>query len=319
MITALLFLLAGLVLLAVAADQFVVGAGRLSRILGVPPVVVGVVIVGFGTSLPELLVSGIGAASGEADAAFGNAMGSNIANLTLILGVGALIRPLAVSSRILKREIPLSMIAMALAGAGALLGGPRVAGVALLLAGVGFIVATLRASADPGAGQDPLGPETDELLDTDGHTTPAEAVRTVLGLAGTIAGAQLLLSGALTLAEMAGLSGGAVGATIVAVGTSLPELVTVVQAARRNESDLVLGNLWGSNLFNSLVVTGASFSISSVVLTTGAALTGAVAIMLGAGALAALLLRTGRQITRVEGALLLVAYAASLPVLLATG
>ncbi|CAN5124644.1 calcium/sodium antiporter [soil metagenome] len=317
MFTALSLLLVGLLLLAYAADQFVIGAGRLSRILGVPPVVVGVVIVGFGTSLPELLVSGLGAAGGEADAAFGNAMGSNIANLTLILGTGALIHPLAVSSRILRREIPLSLVAMALAAVGALLGGPRLAGVALLVSGVAFIVATLRASG--GEPADALGADTDDLLQPETHTTRAEGIRTALGLIGTVAGAQMLLTGALALAEMAGLSGGAVGATIVAVGTSLPELVTVVQAARRNEPDLVLGNLWGSNLFNSLIVTGVSFTVSTTALTTGLALTGAVGIMVGAGVLAALLVRSNRTLTRVEGAVLLLVYAASLPVLLATG
>lgn len=306
-------LVAGVVLLAWAADQFVLGAARLALLKGVAPIVVGVVIVGFGTSAPEMLVSAIAAGGGDADVALGNVIGSNIANLTLLLGIGALIVPLAVDSSTVRREAVL-VVAATLGFLVAVQGGGigRVEGVLLALAMVGALAIVIRRPPTKG---DPLGPETVELADPTAHRFGVEVGRTVGGLVGTIAGAQVLLWGALEIADAAGLSSGFVGATLVAVGTSLPELVTVVQSARRRETDLIVGNLLGSNLFNALAVGG----LVGLVGATGVddsrlTVVGATAAF-AAAAVALVAMRSGRRVSRVEGGLLVAGYAVLVPFL----
>ncbi len=303
MTTALVAVMLGVALLAYAADQFVIGAARIALLRRISPLAVGVVIVGFGTSAPELLVSVLAARAGDAPVAVGNIVGSNIANLTLLLGVGAILLPLAVTSKTVRREAPLTIVATVAFGL-ALIGGIAVwEGLALLAAMAVVIVTVMRTGT-----VDPLGAEASEFVDGGVHRLGRETVRTVLGLGGTLAGAQLLLSGALDLAVLAGLSDGFVGATLVAVGTSLPELVTVVQSARRGEGDLVLGNLLGSNLFNALAVggmvgvagTGAAVGSSLSIVGVGLAIAAALA--------AWILMATGRTVTRLEGGLLVAAY-----------
>lgn len=311
MFLALIALLGGIGLLAYAADQFVLGAARVALIKHVRPLVVGVVIIGFGTSLPEMLVSAIAAAGDQAGIAIGNIVGSNLANLSLLLGVGAVMVPLAVDSRTVRQEATLALGA-AIIFAGVVQGGgiaPFEGGLLLaLMVGVLYMV----TKRSPG---DPLGPETVELTEPSEHRLGLEAIRTLLGLAGTVGGAQALLWGAVDLAERAGLSSGFVGATIVAVGTSLPELVTVIQSARRGETDLIVGNLLGSNLFNALVVGGVvglarSAPIDDPAVTVVAPLA---AVVVSLVALVAM--RTEHTVTRREGALLIVAYAAIVPFL----
>jgi cation:H+ antiporter len=299
----------GVALLAWASDQFVVGAARIAVIRRVAPLVIGAVIVGFGTSSPELLVSMLAALRGEPEIAVGNITGSNLANLGLILGIGALIFPLAVDSRTVRREAPLTVVAMAVFAVAVQGGIGLIEGSCLLLAMAGALALVIRRGP-----RDPLGVEAIELIGTE-HRLTAEVIRTALGLAGTLAGAQILLWGAVDLAERAGLGEGFVGATLVAVGTSLPELVTVIQSARRKESDLILGNLLGSNLFNALTVGGVTGLAGSAAL-DAPALTGLAAI--GAVVQAGLvwgLMRTGRTLTRIEGALLLISYCALIPFL----
>lgn len=242
---ALLEVLVGLYLLTKAADRFVEGAVSVAAALRVSPIVIGAVIVGFGTSAPELLVSGIAANGGRLDVAVGNVVGSNMANLTLVLGAAALFVPLLVSRPILAREAPLSVAAV-LAFAVCTIGGlARYEGVLLLVAlalALGWIISG--------------GLNTEDVVpDSPGGAGPA-MLRTVGGLVGTVVGAQLLVWGAVAIAESLGISGGLVGVTLVAIGTSLPELVTAVVAARKGETELILGNLLGSNLFNSLAVGG---------------------------------------------------------------
>ena len=243
---ALLEVAVGLYLLTKAADEFVEGAVNVAAALRVSPIVIGAVIVGFGTSAPELLVSGIAASGGNLDVAVGNVVGSNMANLTLVLGSAALFVPLLVSRPILAREAPLSVAAV-LAFAICTIGGlARYEGVLMLVAlalALGWII-TGGLNAD-----DDLVPEAS------GRAGP-ELLRTVGGLTGTVIGAQLLVWGAVAIAASLGISGGLVGLTLVAIGTSLPELVTAVVAARKGETELILGNLLGSNLFNSLAVGG---------------------------------------------------------------
>lgn len=311
MVLALLALVGGIALLAVAADQFVVGAARVSLVARVPPLVVGVVVVGFGTSAPELLVSSLAAAGDEPAVAVGNVVGSNIANLTLLLGVGAVLTPLAVDSRTVRIEAPLAVLAT-LAFALALRGGgisrPEAVGLVVAMAAVLAVVVRRR----PG---DPLGDETVEFADTTQHSAGREVMRTVLGLAGTVAGAQLLLWGALDLADRAGLGEGFVGATMVAVGTSLPELVTVIQSARRSEPDLIVGNLLGSNLFNALAVAGVSGLIGLEALDAPSLVNVGSVVAVGVAVVATVAMWSGATVSRREGVALVVAYAVIVPFL----
>jgi cation:H+ antiporter len=311
MLLAILAVVGGVAILAWAADQFVLGAARVAIVKNVPTLVVGVVIVGFGTSAPELLVSLLATIGDEPAVAVGNAIGSNIANLSLLLGVGALLVPLVVDSRTVKREALLVIVAVVALGLAVQGDGiNRWEGVGLL---VGLVLALLVVSRQsPG---DVLGDEVAELADTESHRFSAEVVRTVVGLAGTIGSAQLLLWGALDLADEFGLSGGFVGATLVAIGTSLPELVTVVQSARRGETDLIVGNLLGSNLFNS-------FGVGAVIgIVGGPALDDTSLTVIAASAsvviavVAAIAMWTGRTVSRIEGAVLVVAYVALVPFL----
>lgn len=299
----------GIGLLAWASDQFVLGAARIAVIRRVAPLVIGVVIVGFGTSAPELLVSTLAALRGEPEIAVGNITGSNLVNLGLILGVGVLIFPLAVDSQTVRREAPLTVAAMAVFAVVVQGGIGKAEGLVLLVAMTAVLAVVIRGR--PG---DPLGPEAVELAGA-GHRLRPEVVRTVLGLAGTLAGAQLLLWGAVDLADRAGLGEGFVGATLVAVGTSLPELVTVVQSARRREGDLIVGNLLGSNLFNALTVGGATGLAGSGALDapalTGFASVAAVVV----GLVVWGMMHTGRRISRVEGMVLLAGYLALIPFL----
>jgi cation:H+ antiporter len=308
---ALIALLGGIGLLAYSADQFVLGAARVALIKRVRPLVVGVLIVGFGTSLPEMLVSAIAAAGDEAAIAVGNIVGSNLANLSLLLGVGAVLVPLVVDSRTVRQEAALALGA-AIIFAGVVQGGgisPFEGGLLLALM-IGVLYLVTRRS--PG---DPLGPETTELAEPSEHRIGVESVRTLLGLAGTVGGAQALLWGAIDLAERAGLSSGFVGVTIVAVGTSLPELVTVIQSARRGETDLIVGNLLGSNLFNALVVGGiVGLARPAPIDDVGVTLVAPVAAVV-VSLLALVAMRTQHTVTRREGLILIAAYAATVPLL----
>ena len=249
MILSILAVVAGLVLLTFAADQFVLGGARLATSLNMSPIVIGAVVLGFGTSAPELLVSGIAASQGELSLGVGNVVGSNAANLSLVLGAAALISPLPLPAKAISREAPL---AFAAAGLFAILvqgGLSRFEGITmlvLLVAAIGWLL--MSGEADD--------VEIDEEFLEDETSTSYEIGRTLVGLVGTIGGAQLLVEGATWIADDLGLTGGFVGLTLVAIGTSLPELVTAVAAARRNETELIVGNLLGSNLFNSLAVGG---------------------------------------------------------------
>lgn len=301
---------AGFVLLVVASDRFVAGSAGLALRFRVPAVVVGAVIVGFGTSAPELLASAIAAVDGARDIAVGNIVGSNIANLTLVLGVVAVIAAPTVTSGILRREVPLMALAMLLLAV-ALTRFSRLAAAGLIVAFVVIMVVFLRSGRPP---DDAIAEEVEREIGDEARTRSGTylAVETALGLVGTVAGAQLLVSGAQSIAEAMDLAAGFIGFTLVALGTSLPELVTGVQAARRNEPDLAIGNVIGSNLFNSLAIGGVTGLISPGVVSPG--LTTAGWIATGVGVAVWLLMWTSRRLTRWEGGLLIVAYFATLTV-----
>lgn len=242
-------LIAGIALLARAADEFVEGAARLAVMLKVSPIVVGAVIVGFGTSAPEMVVSGIAASQGDDDLGIGNIIGSNLANLSLILGAAATIVPLTIDSSVLKRELPLATAAVIVFAVLVQDGLSTSDGVIFAV----LLIAALFNLLFGGNGDGAIVGEVEELA-AGHHTLRGEGLRTVIGLVGTVFGAWLLVWGATSLAEDLGINEGFVGVTLVAIGTSLPELVTAIAAAKQNQTDLIIGNLLGSNLFNSLGV-----------------------------------------------------------------
>jgi len=309
----LLVLALGLVLLVAGSDRLVDGAARLSRHLGVSPVVVGVVVIGFGTSTPELLVTLLAAVEGVFDLGVGNIVGSNIANVLLVVGVTAVVGPVLVGPSTLRREMPLSLLGVA-AFAWAIQGPLRRVDALLLVALLVVIVGVILrlASRDLRAGASSNAAAGTEKLDTIPVVAGREVLRTLFGLTATLAGAQTVVLGGGAIAEGAGLSEGLIGLTLVAVGTSLPELAAAVQAVRRSETDLLIGNVLGSNLFNALAV-------GPVVVWVGAglgrrvdpALAGtATWLMLGAVlAVSAMLLR--KRIGRAGGVALLLAYVAA--------
>jgi cation:H+ antiporter len=311
----------GLLLLTFAADHLVLGASRLARRLRVGPVVIGVVVIGLGTSTPEFLVSGVAAAQGHAGLAVGNIVGSNTLNLTVILGVAALIAPVAVASKVIRREVPLAVGAVLLFALLGFTGLTAATGAVLAAAGVGAVLLLVHW-----AGQDRRTEATlaDEVRDFTAASATVggaarysgwvEAAQALLGLAGVLAGAQLVVVGAAGVASRLGVSQLVVGLTVVALGTSLPELVTTIQAQRRGESGLVIGNLFGSNLFNSLLGGAVIGFVEGFRHSAVAATALSVAMVLTAG-LAWALLRRGLTLTRVEGLVLLGAYLVTLPLL----
>ncbi|MEW5249535.1 calcium/sodium antiporter [Microbulbifer sp. 2201CG32-9] len=261
MLLASLAIITGFILLVWSADRFVEGAAATATHAGVPSLVVGMVIVGFGTSAPEMVVSAIAALGGSPGLALGNAYGSNIANTGLILGFTALFVPLIVHSKIVRRELPLLLAISCLTGAFLWNGALQRWEALILLAGfVGLIGWTIYAALK-GKG-DVLAGEVERELQS--HVMPLGwAIFWVLGgLALLIISSRLLVWGAVSIAEALGVSDLIIGLTIVALGTSLPELAATVAAARKGEFDIAVGNVVGSNMFNLLAVVGIAGAIA---------------------------------------------------------
>ncbi|MDZ7787155.1 MAG: calcium/sodium antiporter [Halofilum sp. (in: g-proteobacteria)] len=311
MLTSIAAVVFGLALLVWSADRFVLGASATARDLGVSPLVIGLVIVGFATSSPEMLVAGFAAWQGNPGLGIGNAVGSNIANIALILGVSALLRPLVSSSSILTRELPLLIGVTAIAVLVMLDGSfSRGDGVLLMVLMVGALAFILRQAMRQQEGDDPLAAELSEQIPS---TLPLrQAVFwLVLGFVLLMLSSRMLVWGGVNIAETLGVSDLVIGLTIVAVGTSLPELAAAAAAVLKDEHDLVLGNVVGSNLFNTLAVLGlpaliAPGAIPPEVLTRDLPVMCALTLLL----IPALFHRRGRsgRIGRVEGALLLAAF-----------
>ncbi|AOU99029.1 calcium/sodium antiporter [Acidihalobacter yilgarnensis] len=308
MLLAVLAIIAGFALLIWSADRFVLGAAALARNFGVPPLVIGLTIVGMGTSAPELLVSAMAAWDGNAGLGIGNAIGSNITNIGLVLGATALIAPLTVNSKLLKRELPLLLVVMLLGYA--LLADGRLArpeGSALLLGLVMLLVwmvwSARRARADDALAEEILDEQPPPM------STSAALGWFALGIAVLLGGAKLLVWGAVAIAHTLGVSDLVIGLTVVAIGTSLPELATTILSARRGEPDIALGNVIGSNLFNILGVLGLPGLIAPGPV-PHEVLTRDYPLMLGFTALLFLFAygRQPRRINRVEGGVLLGAF-----------
>jgi cation:H+ antiporter len=297
---------AGLALLTKAADEFVVGAARLSALLRMSPIVIGAVVIGFGTSAPELFVSALAAGQGDIDLGVGNIIGSNIANLSLVLGIAAVMVPFSISSKVIRREAPLAVVAATLFTLVLFEGLSWVEGLVLLIV-LALMLAYILRDARVTADFELVG-EVKEFVGDETIGGVKESVRTGLGLLGTLGGAQALVWGATRIATDAGLSEGFVGLTLVAVGTSLPELVTTIQAARRHEDELIVGNLLGSNIFNSLAVGGAVALLGPGSVADDDLLRIAAPLMLAVMALAWFFMWTRNRLERWEGVVLLGTY-----------
>jgi cation:H+ antiporter len=267
MISGLLFsslaVILGFVFLVWGADRFVHGAAATARNIGISPLIIGLTIVGLGTSAPEMLVSSMAAWQGNPALGIGNALGSNITNIGLVLGITALITPLAVKSEILRREYPLMFITM-LVGLMLLLDREmnRLDGVILVIGLVIMILWMIRLSLR--RQHDPMEDEFDKEIPR--ISTPKALFWVALGLILLLGSSRLLVWGAVNIAVAMGISDLIIGLTIVAIGTSLPELAASVMSALRNEPDIAIGNVIGSNMFNLLAVLGLPGIIHPIVL-----------------------------------------------------
>lgn len=314
MLTQTAFLVGGVLLLLVGAEGLVRGSSSLARRLGLTPLVVGLTVVAFGTSAPELVVSLEAVMRGAGDIAAGNAIGSNIANIGLILGVTAIICPIPVALSMLKLDAPVMILATLVVG-GFLLSGSlsQIVGLALLASlflYVGWNVRMARRSTSEEAAQvfaeeipAPSGPVARDILFVG------------LGLVALVVGARLLVSGASDLARAAGVSEATIGLTVVAVGTSLPELAASIVAAVRQQTDIAVGNIVGSNIFNLLGILGTAALVGPLEAP------GIRIIDLAAMAVLAFavipMIWTGRRVIRTEGVLLLALYGGYLWLVLA--
>ncbi len=309
MTLALLAVLGSLALLVWSADRFVEGSAVTARHFSMPPLLIGMVVVGFGTSAPEMLVSALASAQGNPGLALGNAYGSNITNIALILGLTALISPIAVHSQVLRKELPILLAVTALAAV-QLRDGEVSRTDAWILLGVfgGLMAWTVRQGLQQRS--DALGAEMEQALRTQTLALGKALFWLAVGLLLLIVSSRILVWGAVEIAQELGIDDLIIGLTIVAVGTSLPELASSVMAARKGEHDIALGNILGSNLFNTLAVVGIAGIIHPLSVVPEVFLRD---IPVMAGLTASLFVigygwRRAGRINRVEGAILLVCY-----------
>ena len=319
MLIASLAILAGLALLVWSADRFVEGSAATAGHFGMPPLLIGMVVVGFGTSAPEMVVSALAASQGNPGLALGNAYGSNITNIALILGITAVIAPIAVHSQVMRKELPILAL-VTLAAAWLLFDGELsrldATGLLVLFALVlGWSIWSGMRKTD-----DVFATEMDAELAT--HPMPIRNAMLwlVVGLVLLIISSRILVWGAVDLATRFGVSDLVIGLTIVAIGTSLPELASSIIAARKGEHDLALGNILGSNLFNTLAVVGIAGSIAPMAV-ANEVLMRDIPVMVGL-TLALFVLGYGfrgpGRINRVEGAGLLAVFVGYTAYLLTT-
>ncbi len=307
----LLLLLLGLVLLLAGGDALVRGAADLARRLGISPLVMGLTVVALGTSAPELAVNVTAALRGSGSLSFGNVIGSNLANIGLIVGVAALVRPLDVQAVVVRRELPMMLLATGFALVFALdsvLAGAassryeRGDGIALLLLLSVFLyytAADVFRQRESRRGKVGMAPG--------GWSVPVSLLVGTAGLVGLLVGAHFTVEGAVGIARSAGLPEAVIGLTLIAIGTSLPELAAALIAAWRGEAGIVIGSVIGSNLFNLLLVLGATAAIRPIPVPAGGVADLAVLCALSA-VLWGVCVTQERRIIRAEGAALLMVY-----------
>ncbi len=316
---AIVLFVVGVVLLVKGADWLVEHAALLAEGLGVPHMVVGLTVVAFGTSAPEL-AAGLGSSLRTTaqdplvnQLALGAVVGSNIANIGLILGVGALLFPIVTPPAVRRREVPLMLLVMAIGWAAMLFGAIERWEGAVLLAGVFLYSWNAYAVSRRGkkiAMVETLDEEKAEEELAKEHT-PRWWVRhtlmVIVGIVGLTGGAELLVRSSVSIAKTLGVSEVVIGLTMVALGTSLPELATAISAARKKHTELLLGNVIGSNVFNTLCVLGATSLVMPITVPASTVRIDA-AIMMAVSGLAWVMVLTRKRISRVEGAVLLIAY-----------
>lgn len=270
-----IFLIVGFFLLIKGADIFVAGAAAISKKLGIPSVIVGLTIVSLGTSAPELAVSVISSIKGNNEIAVGNVLGSNLFNTLMVLGVTTIIMTLTIKKRDVKRDFTINLavttLFLFLTFNGLLVGKDnyisRLDGIVLLIGCISYITYLIwsvkrNKTSNGNVSEEIAVEEINEI------SIPRSVVKLVIGIAGIVIGGQIVVDSATVIATSLGMSEKLVGLTIVAIGTSLPELVTSVVAAIRGEEDIALGNILGSNIFNILLIVGMSSAISPILVST---------------------------------------------------
>jgi cation:H+ antiporter len=306
MVKTLIYFVAGLGALYLGADVLIRGASRLARDLGVNALVIGLTVVAMGTSMPELLVGMVASVRLSGDIAIGNVIGSNVANIALILGIGALIRPIRVQMRLLVREVPIMIFASLAFYVFALDGSlSRWDGLALA---AGFIAYTLYLLDGARRESPAIEVEYQKFVPAGGNIA-GHVLLTFVGLAVLLAGAHMVVSGAAATARVLGISELAVGLTVVALGTSLPELATAVAASVQDEGDILVGNVVGSNVFNLLAVLGLS-SLARPIPVAESVIRIEAPVMLAVSVIVLPFVWTTLRLTRWEAGILLAAYAA---------
>lgn len=311
MLLAILLFIVGLGILVLGAEFLVRGSASLARKMGIAPLVVGLTVVAFGTSMPELVVNIFSALKGSPDIALGNIVGSNIANILLILGISAVIVPLKVKSSTVRKEIPFALLAMVLVfvmGNDAFFDGTsynaltRTDGLSLIAI---FIIFLFYIFSLAKSGESAEEAKKEIKL----YSYPKSIIFTLLGLLALFFGGKLLVDNAVILAELAGLSEAFIGLTIVAVGTSLPELATSVVAAIHGHDDIAIGNIVGSNIFNVFWVLGLTGTILQLPFNSAANFDILVGIAATLFLFFAMFTGKKHKVDRWEGVLFIVCYA----------
>lgn len=305
MLLYLLGLVAGLVVLGIGGETLVQGASRLARSLGLSALMVGLTIVAFGTSAPELAVSVMAGWNDEDMLAIGNVVGSNIANLLLVLGLAALARPLSISLNVVRIDAPVMLATTVAFAAAAFIFSAIPVSVGIVFFG-GLIAYVLYTYKISGQGEEPDAEE--EPIPKGTKAMAWNIIMILFGLVGLKYGADLIIYGATGVAEQFGMSQRLIGMTIVAIGTSLPEIATCVVASRRNQPDIAIGNIIGSNIFNVLSVIGISSAVVGGLSIEPTAIKWDFPVMLGATVVALPILWTGKRVTRTEGGAILFLY-----------
>ncbi|MGF1692789.1 calcium/sodium antiporter [Photobacterium kagoshimensis] len=310
MLEAIVLLCIGLTLLVWSADRLVFGAAALAKNFGVAPLIIGMTILAMGSSAPEMMVSATAALAGKTDTAVGNVLGSNIANIALIIGLTAIIKPLGISSGIIRRELPL-MLGVTLV-AGALLWDSHLGfheGVLLVVLFVLFLFAMFKISQKAKAEGDVLADEQESEI-PDGVSNTAAGIWIVIGLVLLLYSSDMVVESAVIIAKYFGMSDLVIGLTIIAIGTSLPELAASIASIFKGEDDMAVGNIIGSNVFNILAVMGIPGLLNPSVLSP-LAMGRDFYVMLAVSVLLMLMaLGKRRRINRVEGGILLCCFIA---------
>ncbi len=308
MLEAVIFLVVGLVFLVWSADKLVFGAAALAKNIGISPLVIGMTILAMGSSAPEMMVSATASLAGKSDTAVGNVLGSNIANIALILGITALVKPLSISSGVIRRELPLMIIVTLLAGV--ILWDSHLGfyeGVLLFVLFGAFIIAMLRISHKEKRNGDSFIEDQESEI-PDGVSNIKAGMWVVIGLVILPIAADTLVDNAVVIAKFFGMSDLIIGLTIIAIGTSLPELAASLAGVLKGEDDMAVGNIIGSNVFNILAVMGIPGILNPSILSEHA-MARDFWVMLAVSLLLVLFaLGKSRSINRIEAGILLICF-----------